>query len=157
MAPVSTMNCCLLSSSCKKIMPPPRVFSSRRWSPDTAFTAASYSVLTAAIVLPALLLYTKSVYSAILVQSLKSLAIRWSLMWEGSRRRNKAMKYVPGLSSVGYRASICRIISEGFMSPISGNFSNSKALAQRSLVYLDTSKVFSCSQQNSRRSPRGCH
>jgi hypothetical protein len=29
-APVSTMNCCLLSSSCKKIMPPPRVFSSRR-------------------------------------------------------------------------------------------------------------------------------
>ncbi len=27
MAPVSTMNCCLLSSSCKKIMPPPRVFS----------------------------------------------------------------------------------------------------------------------------------
>ncbi len=29
-APVSTMNCCLHSSSCKKIMPPPRVFSSRR-------------------------------------------------------------------------------------------------------------------------------
>ena len=29
-APVSTMNCCLLSSSCKKIMPPPRAFSSRR-------------------------------------------------------------------------------------------------------------------------------
>jgi hypothetical protein len=28
-APVSTMNCCLLLSSCKKIMPPPRVFSSR--------------------------------------------------------------------------------------------------------------------------------
>jgi hypothetical protein len=31
------------------------------------------------------------------------------------------------------------------MSPISGNFSSSKALAQRSLVYLDTSKAFSCS------------
>jgi hypothetical protein len=29
-APVSTMNCCLLPSSCKKIMPPPRAFSSRR-------------------------------------------------------------------------------------------------------------------------------
>jgi hypothetical protein len=29
-APVSTMNCCLLSSSCKKTMSPPRVFSPRR-------------------------------------------------------------------------------------------------------------------------------
>jgi hypothetical protein len=28
--PVSTRNCCLLSSSCKKIMQPPRAFSSRR-------------------------------------------------------------------------------------------------------------------------------
>ncbi len=50
-----------------------------------------------------------------------------------------------GLESIGNRAFICRIISEGFMSPISGNFSSSKALAQRSLVYLDTSKAFSCS------------
>jgi hypothetical protein len=29
-APVSTMNCCLLLSSCKKVMLPPRVFSSQR-------------------------------------------------------------------------------------------------------------------------------
>jgi hypothetical protein len=41
-------------------------------------TAASYSVLAAAIVLLLLLLYSKSAYSAILVQSLKSLAIRWA-------------------------------------------------------------------------------
>ncbi len=54
------------------------------------------------------------------------------------------MKYVQGLSSVGNRAFTCRIISVGFMSPISGNCSNSKALAQRSLVSLDTSKAFSC-------------
>ncbi len=47
-APVSTMNCCLLSSSCKKIMPPPRVFSSRRltrfpgpWHPGLHFVAWS--------------------------------------------------------------------------------------------------------------------
>jgi hypothetical protein len=31
------------------------------------------------------------------------------------------------------------------MSPISENFSSSNALAQRSLVYLDTSRAFSCS------------
>ncbi len=103
--------------------------------------AASYSVLAAAIVLLLLLLYSKSAYSAILVQSLKSLAIRWSQMSEGKR----AMQYVSGLSSVGNRAFICHIISEGFMSLILGNFSNSKALAQQSLVYLDTSKAFSCS------------
>jgi hypothetical protein len=55
------------------------------------------------------------------------------------------MNYVPGLELVGRRAFIGRIISEGFMSPISGNFSRSNTLAQRSLVYLDTSKAFSCS------------
>ncbi len=58
---------------------------------------------------------------------------------------NEAMKYVQGMESVGSCAFICRIISEGFMSPISGNFSNSKALAQWSLVYLATGKAFSCS------------
>ncbi len=62
-------------------------------------------------------------------------------MSEGKRRRNMAMKVVPGLLSVGNRAFICHISSVGFMSPISGYFNNSKALAQRTLVYLDTSKV----------------
>ncbi len=66
-------------------------------------------------------LYSKSAYSAILVQSLKSLEIMWSIMSEGRRRRNEAMKYVPGLESVGSRAFICCIISVGFMSPITGN------------------------------------
>jgi hypothetical protein len=66
-------------------------------------------------------------------------------MSEGRWRRNKAMRYVPGLKSMGSRAFIFRIISEGFMSPISENFSSSNALAQRSLVYLDTSRAFSCS------------
>ncbi len=46
---------------------------------------------------------------------------------------------------MGNRAFICRIISVGFMSPISENFNNSKALAQRSLVYLDTSNAVRCS------------
>jgi hypothetical protein len=118
---------------------------SLRRPPDTALMAASLIVLMAATVLPLLLLYSKSAYSAILVQSLKSLEIMWSIMLEGRRRRNEAMKYMPGLESVGSRALICRIISKGFMSPISGNFSSSNALAQRSLVYLDTSRAFSCS------------
>jgi hypothetical protein len=46
---------------------------------------------------------------------------------------------------VGSRAFICRIISDGFMSPISGNLCSSNALAQRSLVYLDISRPFNCS------------
>jgi len=104
--------------------------------------ATSYPVLTAATVLPALLLYSRFTYSAIIVQSLKSLAIKRSLMSEGKRRRNMAMKVVPGLSSVGNRAFICCISSVGFMSPISGYFNNSKALVQRALVHLDTSKAF---------------
>jgi hypothetical protein len=42
-----------------------------------------------------------------------------------------AMKYVPGVESGGSRAFICRIISDGFMSQISGNLCSSNALAQR--------------------------
>jgi hypothetical protein len=61
-------------------------------------------------------------------------------MSAGRRRRNEAMKYVPGVRSVGSRAFICRIIL-----PISGNLCCSNALAQRSLVYLDISRPFNCS------------
>jgi hypothetical protein len=50
------------------------------------------------------------------------------------------MKYVPGVESGGSKAFICRIISVGFMSPISGN-----ALAQQAMVYRDISSAFSCS------------
>jgi hypothetical protein len=125
-APVSTMNCCLLSSSCKKIMPPPRVFSSRqptRFPGPTGNQACTFSpvhrrwcgssrcrcrlckargfstdgkrrrrscgelsrrrplekawivelwFVTVATVLPLLLAYSLSAYSAILLQSLKS-------------------------------------------------------------------------------------
>ncbi len=44
------------------------------------------------------------------------------------------MKYVQGFESGGSRAFICRIISDGFMSPISGNLCSSNDLAQRSMV-----------------------
>ena len=55
------------------------------------------------------------------------------------------MKYMLVVESGGSRAFIYRIISDGFMSPISGNLCTSNALAQRSLVYLDISSSFSCS------------
>jgi hypothetical protein len=55
------------------------------------------------------------------------------------------MKYVPGVESVGSKAFICRIISDGFMLPISGNLCSLNVLAQRSLVHLDISRPFSCS------------
>jgi hypothetical protein len=55
------------------------------------------------------------------------------------------MKYVPAVESGGSRAFICRIISDGFMSTISGNFCSSNALAQRSMVYRDVSNAVSCS------------
>ncbi len=48
----------------------------------------------------------------------------------GEAEEKSAMKYVPGLESVGSRAFICRIISDGFISPISGNLSSSNTLAQ---------------------------
>jgi hypothetical protein len=70
---------------------------------------------------------------------------QWSLISEGRRRRNMAMKTVQGLESVGSRAFICRIRSVDFMCPISGNFNNSNALVQWALVYLDTSRALSCS------------
>jgi hypothetical protein len=44
----------------------------------------------------------------------------------------------------GNKAFICRIISDGFMSPISGNLCSSNAVAQRSMVYWDISNAFSC-------------
>ena len=40
-------------------------------------------------------------------------------MSAGRRSRKAAMKYVPGVESGGSKAFICRIISDGFMSPIS--------------------------------------
>ena len=55
------------------------------------------------------------------------------------------MKYMLVVESGGSRAFIYRIISDGFMSPISGNLCTSNALAQRSLVYLDINSSFSCS------------
>ncbi len=41
------------------------------------------------------------------------------------------MKYVPAVESGGSKAFICRIISECFMSPISGILCSSNALAQK--------------------------
>jgi hypothetical protein len=64
---------------------------SRRRPPEMALMAASKFVLTAATMLLLLQLYSKSAYSAIWVQSLKSLEIMWSIMSEGRRRRNEAM------------------------------------------------------------------
>ena len=55
------------------------------------------------------------------------------------------MKYVPVGESGGSKAFICHSISDGFVSPISGNLYSSNALAQRSMVYLDISRAFSCS------------
>jgi hypothetical protein len=63
----------------------------RSWG-ENSWRRLPEAALTAATVLPALLLYSKVAYYAIFVQSLTSLAIRWSLMSEGRRRRNKAMK-----------------------------------------------------------------
>ncbi len=45
----------------------------------------------------------------------------------------------------GRKAFICRIISDGFMLPISGNLCSLNALAQWSMVYLVISSSFSCS------------
>jgi hypothetical protein len=64
-------------------------------------------------------------------------------MSAGRRRRNAAMKYVPAVESGGSKAFICHIISDGFMSPISGNLCSSNALAQRSMVYLVINSSFS--------------
>ncbi len=69
----------------------------------------------------------------------------WSIMSAGRRSRKADMKYVPAFESGGSRAFICRIISDGFMSPISGNLCSSNDLAQRSMVYRDISSAFSCS------------
>jgi hypothetical protein len=68
------------------------------------------------------------------------------------------MKYVPAGESGGSKAFICRIISDGFMSPISGNLCSSNALAQRSMVYLDISMPSAARRRprRSRRSPPGC-
>jgi hypothetical protein len=66
-------------------------------------------------------------------------------MSAGRRSRNAGMKYVPSGESGGSKAFICRIISDGFMSPISGNLCSSNAVAQRSMVYRDISNAFSCS------------
>jgi hypothetical protein len=41
------------------------------------------------------------------------------------------MKYVPGVESGGSKAFICRLISDGFMSPISGNLCSSNARRRR--------------------------
>jgi hypothetical protein len=46
------------------------------------------------------------------------------------------MKYVSAAESGGSRAFICLIISEGFMSPISGNLCSSNALKKHSLQLL---------------------
>jgi hypothetical protein len=67
----------------------------------------------------------------------------------GEAEEEQGYEVCAGPGAVGSRAFICRIISEVFMLPISGYFSNSNALAQRSLVYLDTSKAFSCSYASS--------
>jgi hypothetical protein len=45
----------------------------------------------------------------------------------GRRSRKAVMKYVPGVESGGSKAFICRLISAGFMSPISGNLCSSNA------------------------------
>ena len=68
------------------------------------------------------------------------------------------MKYVPAVESGGSRAFICRIISDGFMSPISGNLCSSNALAQRSMVYRDIAAPSAARRRRrrSRRSPPGC-
>ena len=55
------------------------------------------------------------------------------------------MKYVPAVESGGSKAFSCRIISDGFVSPIYGNLCSLNALAQRSMVYRDISNAFSCS------------
>ncbi len=55
------------------------------------------------------------------------------------------MKYMPAVESGGSKAFICRIISDGFMSPIFGNLCSSNALAQLSMVYL----VIGCSYASS--------
>jgi hypothetical protein len=65
-------------------------------------------------------------------------------MLAGRRSRNPAMKNMPAGESGSSKAFICRIISDGFMLPISGNLCSSNALAQRSMVYLDISNAFSC-------------
>ncbi len=49
----------------------------------------------------------------------------------------------------GSKVFICRIISDGFMLPISGNLCSSNALAQRSMVYLVINSSFSCSYASS--------
>jgi hypothetical protein len=49
----------------------------------------------------------------------------------GRRSRKAAMKYVPGVESGGSKAFICRLISDGFMSPISGNLCSSNARRRR--------------------------
>jgi len=54
------------------------------------------------------------------------------------------MKYVPAGESGSSKAFICGIISDGFMSQISGNLCSSNALAQWSMVYLDIGKAFRC-------------
>ena len=59
------------------------------------------------------------------------------------------MKYVPVVESGGSKAFIFRIISDGFMSPISRNLCSSNALAQRSMVYLVINSSFSCSYASS--------
>ncbi len=59
------------------------------------------------------------------------------------------MKYVPAVESGGSKAFIFRIISDGFMSPISRNLCSLNALAQRSMVYLVINSSFSCSYASS--------
>jgi hypothetical protein len=178
MAPVSTFDCCLLSSSCKKIMPPWGIFCS--WQllrfPGSTGTRASTSSGSSdgcaqgemASGVPAACRGARSPGGLVVcvdggdgvapppaVQHVCVLRHFGAILEvfrnnvvnhvSGRRRRDAAMKYVPGAESVGSRAFICCIISDGFMSPISGNLCSSNALAQQSLVYLDISRPFSCS------------